>query len=1393
MATRTIVTKLKLDGESEYKAALKNINAEYQLHRSELEKAAAQYKNNANSLEALEAKQSALKNMLGDLGNKHSQHSAMLEEARQAQQKYAEQAERLRTKLDGLKDSTRSAADEEKKLAEELADAERKIQEAQNSITYYQKQLNNTERDQAKFSTELSQTERYLDEARSSADRCASSIDQYGKEIKQAGKDAEDFGVKSKDAAGILASALAAAGAAKGIQEITRAIRECVDASVEFESAITGVYKTVEGTPEQLAEISSGIKQMSTEIPATTAEISAVAEAAGQLGIATQDVLSFTRVMLNLGESTNLSADEAATALARFANITGTSAGDYERLGSVIVGLGNNFATTESEITEMATRLASAGTLAGMTEAEILALAAAMSSVGIEAEAGGTAMTQTLTVIEKAVATGGDKLNEFARIAGMSTADFSSAWKNDAIVAVQAFIAGLAGLEAQGENAVLALDALGLTGVRQSNMLKSLALAADTMSAAVTLSNRAWTENIALAEEAGKRYGTLESKLAMMDNAFSNTKAAIGDALAPALERLAEAGTEAFSWSAEFIEQNPWLVHAIAGVVTAIATLAAGLAALTVAHKAAGALSALNMALAANPAVAVASAIAGLAVAIGAFIAKANESAQSNRELTASLHESRAAYEESQKVLAGERDELLSTVSALTALSEAEHKSTAQKESLLSLVEQLNEAVPSLNLAYDEQTDSLNMTADAIRELALSQAEASERAAAVERLSQLYVEQEKITNELASAEAQLAQAEETKARMLEEGTYWLAENDAAMEQTERTIAASESTIRSMTEAQTENTAEIAAAEEKYGSLAEASGGLAGQTAETAGVIEGLTENAEELEEKTKALAGAQDTLTTALKEQAEGGSLALDTTLSLIDAGYGAALAIDTETGAVSLNKDTYIAIAKAKIDEQLASLETQRISLETSIRLKDEAYMALSVAQSYIEAKAAKDELDELMTDYRSTQAAIAALNKLKENLNDYSSSASSAARQTASASKTMRTQAQKDLDAFKNLQKDLDHQRAMGEISEKEYYDALAEYRDAYLTDDENLDEYRKINEAIYKHDRQLAEDEKKLWEEQTENLVDELENRVDEVVGKQQDLRQKLEGFGDLYSMEKGPDGKDRMVVNDPEKQAEALSEFEDILTRLKEGGLSDGLMNEILAMDIDEAMEYGKQLLGMSEEQFEAYNKAWDEKQKKALEISARFYAGELETIEKEYNRKLGERLDGLKTTAFTSGEDTVQGLIDGMEEKEQALYEKAQSIIGEVSRLMNAGSAPTLAEPKRDGSHAGGLSYVPFDGYVAELHRGERVLTAEEARAYISRSIPASLEPPVKPQSDMGQMLQTAINAVIGTRGREDAGGDLVIEVPVNGEKLARAILRDFRNVARANPEVKSEF
>lgn len=345
-------------------------------------------------------------------------------------------------------------------------------------------------------------------------------------------------------------------------------------ASIEFESAFAGVEKTVDGTTEQLSALRQGILDMAEEIPASTTEIAAVAEAAGQLGIATDDVLDFTRVMIDLGEATNLSADDAASALAKFANITGTTADEYSNLGSTIVDLGNKFATTERDIVEMATRLASAGTVAGLSEQDILALSTAMSSVGINAESGGTAMTQTVTAISKAVSAGGAKLEEYARVAGVTSSEFAAMWGDKPIKAIQAFIGGLNRMNSNGEDTIAVLDNLGLSGIRQSNMLRALALASDVLDDAVTTANTAWDENIALSNEASKRYATTESQLKILKNGLNNLAISIGDILLPIINKIVAGLQNAIEWFSNLDDGVKKTILIVGGLIAAISPVA---------------------------------------------------------------------------------------------------------------------------------------------------------------------------------------------------------------------------------------------------------------------------------------------------------------------------------------------------------------------------------------------------------------------------------------------------------------------------------------------------------------------------------------------------------------------------------------------------------------------------------------------------------------------------------------------------------------------------------------------------------------------------------------------------------------------------------------------------
>ena len=265
-----------------------------------------------------------------------------------------------------------------------------------------------------------------------------------------------------------------------------------IQAYRDYESAFAGVKKTTDDAEVELIGgydvLSDAIQDMATRTASSAEEIAGVMEVAGQLGVplgeSGKDITKFTETMVMLGDSTNLSAQEAATSIARFANITGTAWGDVDRLGSTIVDLGNNFAAQEDEIALMATRLASAGTVAGLTETEILALATAMTSVGIRAEAGGTAMSTTMAQIEKAVSkyfAGEDgaieTVEKMGEVAGMSAEEFATAWKNDPINALENFLVGIGELDEKGESAILVLDELGMSGVRQSNMLKALGLA----------------------------------------------------------------------------------------------------------------------------------------------------------------------------------------------------------------------------------------------------------------------------------------------------------------------------------------------------------------------------------------------------------------------------------------------------------------------------------------------------------------------------------------------------------------------------------------------------------------------------------------------------------------------------------------------------------------------------------------------------------------------------------------------------------------------------------------------------------------------------------------------------------------------------------------------------
>lgn len=306
-------------------------------------------------------------------------------------------------------------------------------------------------------------------------------------------------------------------------------------AASDYESAFAGVQKTVDGTAAEMAGLRDGIVSMANELPSSREEIAGVAEAAGQLGISTPNILGFTRTMIDLGNATDIAANDAAMSLAQLANITQMPQSEFSNLGSSVVELGNNLATTESRIVDMSQRIASAGTAVGLTESEILAIGAALSSVGIEAEAGGSAISRVMINIAQAVSAGGDELERWAAVAGVSSDQFAQMWQTDAAGAIAQVVAGLGDVAASGQDLFGIMEELGATDIRVGNALRSLAGSGDLLDRSLRLSSDAWDENTALAEEAGQRYATTESQITMAWNRITDAARQAGEVMIPAV------------------------------------------------------------------------------------------------------------------------------------------------------------------------------------------------------------------------------------------------------------------------------------------------------------------------------------------------------------------------------------------------------------------------------------------------------------------------------------------------------------------------------------------------------------------------------------------------------------------------------------------------------------------------------------------------------------------------------------------------------------------------------------------------------------------------------------------------------------------------------------------
>lgn len=823
-----MTTVFAVQGENEYRKAVQNINREIKEVNSTMKLLEEQYRGQENSTEALNEKLKALNSLYDTQEKKIGKIEDALKNAQDASAKYVKKGEELQQQLQKNAEDLAKLADAGDKASEAYLKLQEEEKELQKALEYNEAKFDAAERGVSDWKIKLNDAKTELLKTKSAIDEVSGALNgeltpefaetkEETKKVGEAFRELKDKAAANMDA---VAAAVAAAGLDQAFDKVLDAMKACIDKSMEFESAMTGVFKTVDMTLEEEAQLAQDIRKMAEEIPVSTTEIAGVAELAGQLGISNDALLDFTETMVKLGTATNLTAEDAAEALAKIANIAGTSEENYGRLGSTVVALGNNFATTEADIVNMATRIAATGEVVGLTEAQIFAMATALSSVGIEAEAGGSAISKLLKEIETSVVTydtaagaiertgyslrdleliqsnnsKGFKeiadelgltstelgryidtvknLNKYAEISGQSADEFKRAWGTDAVAALDLFITGLGDLDQTGGNAVETLEEMGLTEIRLSNAVLALAESDGILTDALNVANTAWRDNSALTEEAAKRFETTESKVQILKNSVDNLLIAIGEdymtALTPAIEGTSDIAQSFADWA----DSSPALASALAaiggslGLLTGLTSLASGIKLLVTAL---GGLPAL-----ASGFLIVTSALGGLAAAVATYNANSGEISESTKEwidqterLTQAHEDSKTAFDESTGSIDQNREKIDRLIERVSSLSDQTSKTAADEAILRDAVNELNGVLPNLGLSYDELTEKVNLSrqemirfADAAENVSRAEAYSSYISELTAQQEELQIQHELTGEKIIEAQERLKAAQE---------------------------------------------------------------------------------------------------------------------------------------------------------------------------------------------------------------------------------------------------------------------------------------------------------------------------------------------------------------------------------------------------------------------------------------------------------------------------------------------------------------------------------------------------------------------------------------------------------------------------------------------------------
>lgn len=1225
---RTISTRLELTGEQEFRKSMSAVNAQYKALQAEIKAVSAEFAGNATSQDALRAKNEILGRSVQVVQDKMSLLDGQLTRQR-------EYLNRLGDEL------TRVIAAE--------GEQSRAATQAQNAYNQQVSVVSRLEADYSRTRAELSNLNREM------------------REVEEASRGAGD--ALAND---VLAGTAAWDLIRTGIQATTQALREAVQTGMAFDASVSDIAATMGTTVASLEEL----RGFALDMGATTAFSAAqAAQALNYMALAGYDAQTSMETLpnvLNLAAAGGIELAAASDMVTDAQSALGLS---MEQTAVLVDEMAKASTKTNTSVAQLGEAILTVGGTAKFMRggtAELNQVLGLLADNSIKGAEGGTKLRNIILSLSAPTEAAAKQLEEL----GVSVFDAEGNMRRFSEFFPELNRA-LSSLTDQKQ-----IEALGA-------IFNSRDIAAAQALLGVTVERWGELETAidgaagAAQKMAETRLDNLAGDITLFKSAADGAAIAFSDSLTPALRGVTQAGTGMMTFVGEVIKTFPIAGQAAAGLAAAGVTLGAGaVAAAAGITTATGAVTALTAAMAANPFGLIAVGVGVAVTALSAFAHAANEAKDANDEFLESIEAIKEAGAENTEAAAQSAETLRGMADAVIQLANSADLTKVQYQALQEMIQQLNASIPGLNLAYDEQTGKLNMTAEAVRDLAAAEGERLVSQEIAQTYNELLTQQMVLAQQIEEAEIELEKARAANSAAMKETVKngeRVIQLDGELANAQSEAAAVVGKLRGQYDALG---AELEQLESEYPELASAADEAESSMSSASVSAEELTENLEEQKNATKELAGAQDMLSKALKEQTENGNLSLETALKLIEAGYSAALAVDTETGAVTLNKDRYVELANAKIDNQIASLEVQRQAANNAAELYKEQAAVKRDASAYwdraagiLASQAAEKE------DSKAIEVQIASLNRLRSTLGQVSTAYTGAARRSSGSSKQMKTQAQKDLEEYKALKAALDHEKNTGLVEEEAYYRRLGELRDQYLTSDANIDEYRKVTESIYKADQKALEEQEKalqqrekLWQDANDGILKLEEEFQQELSSRTKEILNSYKLFDEVPERQKVSA---QELLKNLQEQNHAVENFYVNLETLAGRGVDLSLVDSIREMGVG-AKDQLQALVDSSDEFLTQYAEEYGKKQKFANEQALK----ELDELRKGTNEKILEQLDDVAKLYETTGPELGLSLAQGMAKGIYDGLPLVESALAAVGRSYNRDVEAMMSQPKQ---------------------------------------------------------------------------------------------------------------